>query len=190
MEMSGGTPDSVGEPAVFGVLVVSDRASSGEYQDEGGPAIAGFFSEAISSPWRLLYRCVADDSQLIEHELKEMVDVEGCHVVVTTGGTGPASRDVTPEATEAVCERIMPGFGEQMRAISLHFVPTAILSRQVGGIRGSSLIFNLPGRPKAIRETIDEIWRAVPYCVDLLGGPYIECDVAVCDAFRPKDARR
>ena len=120
----------------------------------------------------------------------EMTDNLGCDVVVTTGGTGPAERDVTPEATIQVCERILPGFGEQMRAISLEFVPTAILSRQVGGTRGKSLIFNLPGRPKAIRETIDEIWKAVPYCVDLLGGPYIDMKDNVCNAFRPKSARR
>ena len=119
-----------------------------------------------------------------------MVDKLGCDVVVTTGGTGPAQRDVTPEATESVCQRIMPGFGEQMRAISLEFVPTAILSRQIGGVRGNCLIFNLPGRPKAIRETIDEIWKAVPYCVDLLDGPYIDMNDEYCNAFRPKSARR
>ena len=119
-----------------------------------------------------------------------MVDDLSCDVVVTTGGTGPASRDVTPEATEAICERIMPGFGEQMRAISLAYVPTAILSRQIGGIRGKCLIFNLPGQPKAIRETIDEVWKAVPYCVDLLGGPYIDMRDDICNAFRPKNARR
>jgi molybdopterin adenylyltransferase len=119
-----------------------------------------------------------------------MVDDLGCNVIVTTGGTGPAARDITPEATEMVCDRIMPGFGEQMRAISLEFVPTAILSRQLGGTRGQCVIFNLPGRPKAIRETIDEIWKAVPYCVDLLNGPYIDMNDSVCDAFRPKNARR
>ena len=122
--------------------------------------------------------------------MTDLVDHQGCNVVVTTGGTGPASRDVTPEATEAVCERMLPGFGEQMRAISLKFVPTAILSRQVGGIKGSSLLFNLPGRPKAIRETIDELWKAVPYCVDLLGGPYMDMDDEVCHAFRPASERR
>ena len=120
----------------------------------------------------------------------ELADEVGCHVIVTTGGTGPAERDVTPEATERVVERIMPGFGEQMRAISLQYTPTAILSRQTAGIRGSCLIFNLPGRPKSIRETIDEIWKAVPYCVDLIGGPYIDCNDKVCNAFRPKNARR
>ena len=174
--VSGGSTESVGDPVKFGIITVSDRASMGEYEDEGGPAILGFFEEAIISPWQAFYRCVAD--------------VVGCCVIVTTGGTGPAPRDVTPEATEAVCDRILPGFGEQMRAISLQFVPTAILSRQIGGTRGKSLIFNLPGRPKAIRETIDELWRAVPYGVDLLGEGYIECNAEVCDAFRPKSARR
>ena len=190
MQMSGGSLSSVGDAAVLGILTVSDRASSGEYEDLGGPAIAEFFSEAIASPWTLVYRCVADDRDQVESMLCELVDKQGCDVVVTTGGTGPAERDITPEATAAVCERLMPGFGEQMRAISLRFVPTAILSRQLAGTRGSSLLFNLPGRPKAIRETIDEIWKAVPYCIDLLGGPYIECITEVCDAFRPKDARR
>ena len=180
----------VGEPAVFGILTVSDRAHSGEYQDEGGPAILGFFEEAIASAWSHHYRVVPDENEAISSALIEMVDVLGCDVVVTTGGTGPAARDVTPEATEAVCEKILPGFGEQMRSVSLEFVPTAILSRQIGGTRGKSLIFNLPGRPKAIRETIDEIWKAVPYCIDLLGGPYIDMDDNVCNAFRPKSARR
>lgn len=189
-QLSGGSLSSVGESVHFGVITVSDRASKGEYEDEGGPAILAFFNEAINSPWQAHYRCVADDISAIKAAIIELADVVGCSVIVTTGGTGPAIRDVTPEATEEVCERIMPGFGEQMRAISLKFVPTAILSRQVGGTRGKSLIFNLPGRPKAIRETIDELWRAVPYGVDLIGGPYIDCNPQVCDAFRPKSARR
>ena len=180
----------VGDPAKFGILTVSDRANSGEYEDEGGPAILGFFEESVASEWSHQYRIVPDDKETISTALIEMVDDLGCDVVVTTGGTGPAKRDVTPEATMAVCERILPGFGEQMRAISLQFVPTAILSRQLGGTRGKSLIFNLPGRPKAIRETIDEIWKAVPYCVDILGGPYIDMNDDVCNAFRPKNARR
>jgi len=180
----------VGDPAVFGILTVSDRAHTGEYDDQGGPAILGFFEEAIVSPWTHHYRIVPDDINSISTAIIEMVDDLGCSVVVTTGGTGPAARDVTPEATEAVCQKIMPGFGEQMRAISLEFVPTAILSRQIGGVRANSLIFNLPGQPKAIRETIDEIWKAVPYCVDLLGGPYIDMDDKICNAFRPKSARR
>ncbi|MDG1559218.1 MAG: molybdopterin adenylyltransferase, partial [Candidatus Poseidoniaceae archaeon] len=131
-----------------------------------------------------------DVQATIEAALIELADVVGCDVIVTTGGTGPTPRDVTPEATEAVLDRVLPGFGEQMRAISLKYVPTAILSRQLGGTRGSSVIFNLPGRPKSIRETIDEIWRAVPYCVDLIGGPYIDTNDEVCKAFRPASARR
>ena len=182
--------EHVGDHVVLGIVTVSDRASQGTYEDEGGPAILSFFEEAIKSPWTAHYRCVPDEQEAVEAALIELSDEEGCSVVVTTGGTGPAVRDITPEATEVVCDRMMPGFGEQMRSISLAFVPTAILSRQVGGLRGSSLIFNLPGRPKAIRETIDEIWRAVPYCVDLLGGPYMDMNEDVCDAFRPKSARR
>ena len=182
--------EHVGDHVVLGIVTVSDRASQGTYQDEGGPAILSFFEEAIKSPWTAHYRCVPDEQEAVEAALIELSDEEGCSVVVTTGGTGPAVRDITPEATETVCDRLMPGFGEQMRSISLAFVPTAILSRQVGGLRGSSLIFNLPGRPKAIRETIDEIWRAVPYCVDLMGGPYMDMNEDVCDAFRPKSARR
>ena len=182
--------EHVGEHVGLGIVTVSDRASQGTYEDEGGPAILSFFEEAIKSPWTAHYRCVPDEQEAVEAALIELSDEEGCSVVVTTGGTGPAVRDITPEATETVCGRMMPGFGEQMRSISLAFVPTAILSRQVGGLRGSSLIFNLPGRPKAIRETIDEIWRAVPYCVDLMGGPYMDMNEDVCDAFRPKSARR
>ena len=180
----------VGDPATLGILTVSDRAHKGEYEDEGGPAILQFFKEAIASQWGHHYRVVPDEKAAISEALIEMTDGLGCDVVVTTGGTGPAERDVTPEATMEICDRILPGFGEQMRAISLEFVPTAILSRQIGGTRGKSLIFNLPGRPKAIRETIDEIWKAVPYCVDLLGGPYIDMNDDVCNAFRPKTARR
>ena len=179
-----------GDTIQLGIVTVSDRASQGEYEDLGGPAICSFFQEAIQSPWVAHYRCVPDEREAVEQALIELVDVVGCSVVVTTGGTGPAPRDITPEATEAVCDRIMPGFGEQMRQISLEFVPTAILSRQLGGLRGNSLIFNLPGRPKAIRETIDEIWKAVPYCIDLTGGPYMDMNDEVCNAFRPKTARR
>jgi molybdopterin adenylyltransferase len=180
----------VGEKAKIGIVTVSDRASQGAYEDEGGPAILAFIEQAIASPCTVHYRCVADDRQTIASMLIELVDELGCDVVVTTGGTGPAERDVTPEATEEVLDRILPGFGEQMRAISLKFVPTAILSRQIGGTRGRCLVFNLPGRPKSIRETIDELWRAVPYCVDLLGGPYIDTVDEVCNAFRPASARR
>ena len=174
----------------IGIVSVSDRASRGEYVDEWGPAILNFIEEAIKSPWTVLYRCVGDEQEAIEAALIELTDEHECSVVVTTGGTGPAPRDVTPEATKAVCDRLMPGFGEQMRAISLAYVPTAILSRQVGGLRSNRLIFNLPGRPKSIRETIDEIWKAVPYCVDLMNGPYMDMDSEVCDAFRPPAARR
>ncbi|MEJ6531259.1 MAG: molybdopterin adenylyltransferase [Euryarchaeota archaeon] len=181
-----GRDNHVGELANIGIITTSDRASAGEYVDQGGPAILGFFEEAIKSPINVHYRCVSDDQQIIEQSIKELVDEIGCCVVVTTGGTGPAKRDVTPEATAAVCDRILDGFGEQMRAISLTFVPTAILSRQIGGTRGSCLIFNLPGRPKAIRETIDEIWRAVPYCIDLMKGPFIDMNLEICNAFRPK----
>ena len=185
-----GRPDNVGEMAKIGILVASDRASSNEYQDEGGPAILQFLIEATLSPLEVHYRCIPDKQSLIESTMIELADIVGCHVVVTTGGTGPADRDVTPEATENVVERLMPGFGEQMRAISLKYTPTAILSRQTAGIRGSCLLFNLPGRPKSIRETIDEIWKAVPYCVDLIGGPYLDCNDEICNAFRPKNARR
>ncbi len=180
----------VGEAAVIGILVASDRAHSKEYEDESGPAILDFLKEAVASPVEVHYRCIPDQKDIIEEVLIELVDITGCNVIVTTGGTGPAVRDVTPEATEHVCERMMPGFGEQMRSISLAFTPTAILSRQTAGIRGSCLIFNLPGRPKAIRETIDEIWKAVPYCVDLIQGPYIDMNDEICNAFRPKSARR
>ena len=185
-----GNDGNCGDLVDIGVLTVSDRASRGEYEDEGGPAILEFLKEAIASPVNVHYSCTADDIAQIKSELIRLSDELGCSVIVTTGGTGPAARDVTPEATIAVCERILDGFGEQMRAVSLQYVPTAILSRQVGGTRGSCLIFNLPGRPKAIRETIDEIWQAVPYCVDLLGGPYIDMNDSVCNAFRPKNASR
>ena len=174
----------------FGVLTASDRASAGDYEDLSGPAIEQFLDEAITSPWEVIRRLVPDESALIEAALVELVDAEGCSMVVTTGGTGPAPRDVTPEATEAVCERMLPGFGEQMRAISLRHVPTAVLSRQTAGIRGSALILNLPGSPRSIREILDEVFAAVPYCIDLVGGPYITTDSAVVDAFRPPHARR
>ena len=185
-----GRLDSVGEEARIGIVVASDRASSEEYQDLGGPAILQFLIEATASPLQVHYRCIPDEQMQIKSTMIELADEIGCHVIVTTGGTGPAQRDVTPEATEQVVDRIMPGFGEQMRAISLQYTPTAILSRQTAGVRGSCLIFNLPGRPKSIRETIDEIWKAVPYCVDLIGGPYIDTIDDVCNAFRPKAARR
>ncbi|MDP6562985.1 MAG: molybdopterin adenylyltransferase [Candidatus Thalassarchaeum sp.] len=179
-----------GEMCRFGVLTASDRASSGDYEDLSGPAIELFLSEAVTSPWEVVRCLVPDEQALIEASLEKLVDGDGCSVVVTTGGTGPAPRDVTPEATEAVCERMLPGFGEQMRAVSLRHVPTAVLSRQTAGIRGSCLILNLPGSPRSIREILDEVFAAVPYCVDLIGGPYITTDSSIVDAFRPPHARR
>jgi molybdopterin adenylyltransferase len=180
----------VGETCNFGVLTASDRASSGEYEDLSGPAIEEFLSQALTSPWKICRRLVADEQSTIENALKSLSDDENCSVIITTGGTGPALRDVTPEATEAVCDRMLPGFGEQMRAISLRHVPTAVLSRQTAGIRGSTLILNLPGSPRSIREILDEIFAAVPYCVDLIGGPYITTDSKIVASFRPPHARR
>jgi len=181
---------TAGELCRFGILTASDRASAGDYEDLSGPAIEQFLDEAVTSPLEVVRRLVPDELPLIEAALVELVDAEGCSMVVTTGGTGPAPRDVTPEATEAVCERMLPGFGEQMRAISLRHVPTAVLSRQTAGIRGSALILNLPGSPRSIREILDEVFAAVPYCIDLVGGPYITTDSAVVEAFRPPHARR
>jgi molybdopterin adenylyltransferase len=175
----------------IGVVSASDRASGGVYKDEGIPALKEWLSQAITSPSLLFEeRLIPDEKQTIEKTLKELVDDRGCHLVLTTGGTGPAPRDVTPEATLAVADREMPGFGEQMRAVSLKYVPTAILSRQVAVIRKQALIINLPGQPKAIKETLDGVFAAVPYCVDLIGGPYIETNEAVVKAFRPKSALR
>jgi molybdopterin adenylyltransferase len=187
------------EPLVIGLVSVSDRASAGVYKDEGIPALKSWLASAIAEPaWRDETRLIADEQPLIEATLKELVDERGCHLVLTTGGTGPAARDVTPEATLAVADKVMPGFGEQMRQISLRFVPTAILSRQVAVIRKRSLIINLPGQPKSIRETLEGlreagmpgIFAAVPYCIDLIGGPYIETHESVVKAFRPKSAQR
>ena len=191
---------------LIGLISISDRASSGVYEDQGVPALRDWFSQALSSPWQMETRLIPDEQSLIEKTLIELVDQVGCDLVLTTGGTGPARRDVTPEATLAVATKIMPGFGEQMRQISLRFVPTAILSRQVAVIREAhdhaALIMNLPGQPKSIRETLEGlrddqgqsivggIFAAVPYCIDLIGGPYIETHEAVCKAFRPKSAIR
>ena len=183
------TPMSADETCRFGILTASDRATAGEYEDRSGPAIKQFLEEALTSPWEVSRRLVEDEQDVIEQALIDLCD-EGCSVIITTGGTGPAPRDVTPEATEAVCERMLPGFGEQMRAISLKHVPTAVLSRQTAGIRDSSLILNLPGSPRSIREILDEIFAAVPYCVDLIGGPYITTEPSVVDSFRPPHARR
>ena len=172
--------------AKIGIITASDRASRGEYEDISGKAIIDVLNSYLTSPWEPVYRCIADDRQNIEETLKDLVDNENCCLVVTTGGTGPALRDVTPEATEAVCDRMMPGFGELMRAESLKFVPTAILSRQTAGLRGSSLIVNLPGKPKSIKEWIDTVFTAIPYCIDLMEGPFLECNEEVIKAFRPK----
>lgn len=174
----------------IGLISISDRASSGVYEDKGLPALQEWFTAVLASPWTMENRLIADEQALIERTLIELVDQQGCQLVLTTGGTGPAPRDVTPEATLAVADKVMPGFGEQMRAVSLKYVPTAILSRQVGVIRGNSLILNLPGQPKSIKETLDGIFAAVPYCIDLIGGPYIETKPDTVDAFRPKSAQR
>ena len=200
---SNGAPDHT---LVIGLVSISDRASGGVYQDQGIPALEDWLARALTTPYRLETRLIADERPHIEATLTELVDVVRCHLVLTTGGTGPSRRDVTPEATVAVGTKQMPGFGEQMRQISLHFVPTAILSRQTAVIRETpdhaALILNLPGQPKAIAETlgglkdaagatlVGGIFAAVPYCVDLIGGPYMETDAAVCKAFRPKSALR
>jgi len=190
------------EQVIIGLVSISDRASRGVYKDEGLPALEQWLGKAILNSRRVIERLIPDEQNVISRTLEDLCDREGCHLVLTTGGTGPAPRDVTPEATLAVADREMPGFGEQMRQISLHFVPTAILSRQVGVIRGKTLIVNLPGQPKSIRETLEGlrdatgkqvvqgIFAAIPYCIDLIGGPYIETDETVCKAFRPKSAMR
>jgi molybdopterin adenylyltransferase len=177
------------EELLVGLVSISDRASAGVYKDEGVPALKDWLNAAIASPaWRDETRLIADEQPVIEGALVDLVDRKGCHLVLTTGGTGPARRDVTPEATLAVAEKVMPGFGEQMRAVSLKYVPTAILSRQVAVVRKQCLIINLPGQPKAIKETLDGIFAAVPYCIDLIGGPYVETHESVVKAFRPKSA--
>lgn len=175
---------------LIGLVSISDRASSGVYEDAGIPALKDWFGAVLRSHWRMETRLIPDEQPVIEKTLQDLVDTVGCHLVLTTGGTGPAPRDVTPEATLAVADKVMPGFGEQMRSVSLKYVPTAILSRQVAVIRKGALIINLPGQPKAIKETLDGIFAAVPYCIDLIGGPYIETDESVIKAFRPKSAIR
>ena len=170
----------------IGILTISDRASAGIYKDLSGKAIETTLNEYLITAWEPVYEVIPDEQDLIEARLTHMTDTEGCCLVVTTGGTGPAPRDVTPEATHAVCEKMMPGFGELMRATSLQYVPTAILSRQTAGIRGKSLIVNLPGKPKAIRECLDAIFPAIPYCIDLIEGPFLETDPNVIQTFRPK----
>ncbi len=170
----------------IGVVIISDRASQGVYEDKGGPGVEAALGELLASPWRPVRRLVPDEQPKIEAGLIELADVERCPLILTTGGTGPSPRDVTPEATEAVCDRILPGFGELMRTTSLVEVPTAILSRQIAGTRGSSLIINLPGKPAAIRTCLDAVFAAVPYCIDLIGGSRLETNPEFCVAFRPK----
>ncbi len=174
------------QPIRIGILTVSDRASQGVYQDLSGPAIRDCLGEILTCPWQAVSRIVPDERVYIEATLKDWCDEQLCCLVVTTGGTGPARRDVTPEATEAVCDRILDGFGEQMRAVSLKLVPTAILSRQLAGTRGRTLIVNLPGKPSAIRDCLLAVFPAIPYCIDLLEGPYLTTNEAVVKAFRPK----
>ncbi|MFC3675348.1 molybdopterin adenylyltransferase [Ferrovibrio xuzhouensis] len=172
----------------IGILTVSDRASRGIYEDRSGPAIHAELARILSSSWRSVARLVEDEAALISAALIDLCDTEGCPLVVTTGGTGPAPRDITPEATAAVCDKMMPGFGELMRQVSLRSVPTAILSRQTAGIRGTSLIVNLPGKPTALAECLQAVFPAIPYCIDLIGGPRLETDPAECAAFRPATA--
>lgn len=170
----------------IGIINVSDRASAGIYEDIPGKAILSTLQEYLISEWEPIYKVVPDEQNLISQTLINMADEEGCCLIVTSGGTGPAPRDVTPEATEAVCHKMMPGFGELMRQVSLQYVPTAILSRQTAGIRGKTLIVNLPGKPSAIRQCLDAVFPAIPYCIDLIGGPFLQTNEAVIKAFRPK----
>lgn len=176
--------------ARIGLVTISDRASKGEYEDKGGPAMNAWFARVLTSPWEAVVRVIPDEQHLIEATLIDLSDNQGCCLIVTTGGTGPAKRDVTPEATEAVCEKMMPGFGELMRTESLKFVPTAILSRQTAGIRGKSFILNLPGKPSAIDDCLNAVFPAVPYCIDLIEGAYLESDPEQCKIFRPAHAQR
>lgn len=170
----------------IGIINVSDRASKGIYEDIPGKAIVETLNEYLESEWREVYAVIPDEQDQIEAEMKRMADEEGCCLIITSGGTGPAKRDVTPEATESVCNKMMPGFGELMRQVSLQYVPTAILSRQTAGIRNNTLIINLPGKPKAIRQCLDAVFPAVPYCIDLIEGPFLVCDENVIKPFRPK----
>ncbi len=170
----------------IGIVTVSDRASRGEYEDLGGPAIEEWIGNAITNDWQPVKRVISDEQDQIEQALRELCDEQGCHLVVTTGGTGPAKRDITPEATAAVCDKIMDGFGELMRSVSLKYVPTAILSRQIAGIRGQSLIVNLPGKPSAIADCLEAVFPAIPYCIDLIEGYYLQANEQFITAFRPK----
>lgn len=182
--------DQIHPAAKIGLITVSDRAFQGVYEDQGIPSLHAWLESTLATPYQTITRLVPDEQAQIEEAIKQLVDDETCCLVLTTGGTGPAPRDVTPEATRAVADRVLDGFGEQMRAVSLKYVPTAILSRQLGVIRKQSLILNLPGQPKAIKETLDGVFAAIPYCIDLIGGPYIETNEAVVKAFRPKSAQR
>ena len=173
--------------ARIGIITVSDRVNEGIYEDLSGKAIINTLNDYLTSEWKEFYKIVPDEQELIETAIMDLVDNKKCCLVITTGGTGPAKRDVTPEATEAVCDRMMPGFGELMRLESLKFVPTAILSRQTAGLRGNCLIINLPGKPKSIRECLDAVFPAVPYCIDLMNGPFLECNKNIINPFRPKD---
>ena len=184
------TSAAVDRPLFVGLVSISDRASAGVYADQGLPGLTAWFEATLTTPHRFETRLVPDEQPMIERTLIDLVDRVGCDLVLTTGGTGPAPRDVTPEATLAVAHKVLPGFGEQMRQVSLRYVPTAILSRQVGVVRGRALILNLPGQPKAIKETLDGVFPAVPYCLDLIGGPYVETRDEICKVFRPKSAIR
>ena len=174
----------------IGILTVSDRASQGVYEDKGGPAIRDWVTRALTTPWEAVVRLIPDEQAQIEAALIDLADREGCCLIVTTGGTGPALRDVTPEATEAVCGKMLPGFGELMRSASLKFVPTAILSRQTAGVRGKALILNLPGKPSAIDDCLQAVFPAIPYCLDLIDSDWLESDPSCCAAFRPAHARK
>jgi len=176
--------------ARIGIVTVSDRASRGDYEDKGGPAIRAWLDRVLIGQWEAVTRVIPDEQVLIEKTLVELSDVGGCSLIVTTGGTGPAARDVTPEATEAVCQKMMPGFGELMRTASLKIVPTAILSRQTAGIRGKSIIINLPGKPSAIDDCLNAVFPAIPYCIDLIEGAYLESDPEQCEVFRPVHAHK
>jgi molybdopterin adenylyltransferase len=172
----------------IGIINVSDRASKGIYEDVPGKAIVETLNEYLTSAWEKVYAVIPDEQDQLEEKMKQMADEEGCCLIISSGGTGPAERDVTPEATEAVCQKMMPGFGELMRQVSLQYVPTAILSRQTAGIRDKTLIVNLPGKPKAIRQCLDAVFPAIPYCIDLLEGPYLKCNEEVIKPFRPKSS--
>jgi len=178
------------KPVRIGIVTVSDRASRGKYEDLGGPAITNWLEAALKTDWQAVNRLVADEQPLVEATLKDLSDTQGCSLIVTTGGTGPALRDITPEATIAVADKIMDGFGELMRSVSLKFVPTAILSRQVAVVRGRSLIVNVPGKPSAIKDCLDAVFPAIPYCIDLIEGAYIETNDTIIKAFRPKHAKK